>query len=361
MFARLNVSLNGYFLRHPLTGSGQYAVNLSRQLANIAPEKRFDLLPIAPFFGALGRPGKLLWELAGWPRAARRSGAQILHSPYLSVTSSVENHVMTVHDLIGFVLPFYARTPWMRIYNMLARSAVASAALLLADSEFTAGDLTRELGASRDRIRVISLGVDPRLAPASASAIEQLRNQYELPDSFVLYLGGGDRRKSLDTLIRSWFLTPSSQRPLLVMAGHIPCTGTDLFPDYRKIADGLGLRDSVRFIGPVPEPVKPVLISAADAFVFPSRYEGFGLEPLEAMACGTPVICSDRTSLPEVVGDAALLADPDEPREWMELASKVLEDSRKSDRLIKAGRSRAAEFTWEKTARLTLSAYSELL
>ena len=102
-------------------------------------------------------------------------------------------------------------------------------------------------------------------------------------------------------------------------------------------------------------------MSAAAAFVFPSTYEGFGLEPLEAMACGTPVICSDRTSLPEVVGDAALLADPDEPQEWAEGVSSLLGDPRKSRDLVEAGRSRAAEFTWEKTARLTLSAYSELL
>ncbi len=344
-----------------MTGSGQYAVNLSRELRKIAPQRRFDLVPIGPLYRALGRPGKLLWERAGWPSAARRSRAQVLHSPYLSVTSRVDNHVMTVHDLIGFVLPVYAHTPWMRLYNALARSAAANAALLLADSEYTAGDITRVLKVSRDRIRVIPLGVDPRMAPAPQSAVEQLRSQYELTDSFVLYLGSGDRRKSLDTLIRSWFLTPSSQRPLLVMAGQIPCTGSALFPDYQKIADGLGLRDSVRFIGPVAESAKPVLMSAADAFVFPSKYEGFGLEPLEAMACGTPVICSDRTSLPEVVGDAALLADPDEPQEWAERVSSVLGDSQNSKRLIEAGRSRASEFKWGKTARMTLSAYSELL
>jgi alpha-1,3-rhamnosyl/mannosyltransferase len=232
---------------------------------------------------------------------------------------------------------------------------------LLADSEFTAGDITRVFGISRDRIRVIPLGVDPRMAPAPAGAVERLRRQYELTDSFVLYLGSGDTRKSLDTLIRSWFLTPPGRRPLLVMAGYIPCAGSALFPDYQQIADGLGLRDSIRFLGPVAEAVKPVLMSAADAFVCPSRYEGFGLEPLEAMACGTPVICSDRTSLPEVVGDAALLADPDEPHEWAERVSSVLGDSQVSKRLVDAGRTRAANFTWEKTASRTLAAYSELL
>ncbi len=344
-----------------MTGSGQYVVNLGRELKRLAPDDRFDLVPISTFHGALGRPGKLMWELSGWPRAARRSQAQIIHSPYLSATSCKDCHVMTVHDLIGFVLPPYARTPWMRIYNALAKSAAANAALLLADSEHTARDVTRIFGVLRDRVRVVPLGVDPGLAPAPPEAVEQVLSRYELPDSFVLYLGGGDTRKSLDTLMRSWFLTPSGKRPLLVLAGRIPNTGSSLYPDYRKIAAGFGIRDSVRFLGPVAESAKSALMSAAAAFVFPSRYEGFGLEPLEAMACGTPVICSDRTSLPEVVGDAALLSDPDEPHEWAEGVSSLLGDQRKSGDLVEAGRARAAEFTWEKTARLTLSAYSELL
>ena len=361
VFGRLNVSLNGYFLRHPMTGSGQYAVNLGRALKRLAPDDRFDLAPIGAFHKSLGRPGKLMWELSGWPRAARRSQAQIVHSPYLSATSRKDRHVMTVHDLIGFVLRPYARTPWMRIYNALAKSAARNAALLLADSEHTARDITRIFGVSRDRVRVVPLGVDPGLAPAPPEAVEQLRSRYELLDSFVLYLGGGDTRKSLDTLMRSWFLTPPGKRPLLALAGRIPNTGSALFPDYRKVAAGFGIGDSVRFLGPVDESAKAALMSAAAAFVFPSTYEGFGLEPLEAMACGTPVICSDRTSLPEVVGDAAFLADPDEPHEWVEAVSSLLGDPRKSRDLVEAGRARAAEFTWKKTARLTLSAYSELL
>ena len=361
MFGRLNVSLNGYFLRHPMTGSGQYVINLCRELQRVASDDRFDVASIGPFYEALGRPGKLMWELFGWPRAARRSRAQIVHSPYLSATRRDDRHVMTVHDLIGFVLRPYARTPWMKIYNALAKSAARHAALLLADSEHTAQDVNRVFGVSRDRVRVVPLGVDPGLAPAPPEAVEQVRSLYELPDLFVLYLGGGDTRKSLDTLLRGWFLMPRGKRPLLALAGRIPNTGSSLFPDYRKMSSGFGIGDSIRFLGPVAESSKAALMSAADAFVFPSKYEGFGLEPLEAMACGKPVICSDRTSLPEVVGGAALLADPDEPHEWAEGVLSLLTDPQKSRDLIEAGRARAAEFTWERTARLTLSAYSELL
>jgi len=320
-----------------------------------------ELVSVGSFYQGLGRPGKLLWEGLGWPSVARRSHADVLHSPYLSTTMAAENHVMTVHDLIGFVLPDYARTPWMRAYNALARLAATRATLLLADSEFTAGDINRVLGISRDRIRVVPLGVNPRLAPQPQEVVEQFRAQYGLTESFVLYLGSGDKRKGLDVLLKSWFIMPSHRRPLLVLAGHIPCTGSDLFPDYRKLADGLGLQDSVRFLGPVAEAVKPTLISAADAFLFPSFYEGFGLEPLEAMACGTPVICSSRTSMPEVVGDAAILTDPNQPHEWADRVLSLLQDAQMSKRLVKSGLTRSAEFTWEKTARLTMLAYSEVL
>ena len=118
---------------------------------------------------------------------------------------------------------------------------------------------------------------------------------------------------------------------------------------------------SVRFLGPVDDDQKAILLSAADVFVFPSRYEGFGLEPLEAMACGTPVICSDATSLPEVVGEAALLADPDEAQEWSEKIVGVLGDPSLARELSGAGRARAADLTWAKTARSTLRAFVEVL
>ena len=357
----MKVSLNGYFLTYPMTGSGQYVINLSRELANASPRDSFDVVPMSARARRLGRPGKVYWERIGWPRAAGATGAQLIHSPYLSMTKANANHVMTVHDLIGFRLAVYARTRWMRIYNLLAKSAARRASLLIADSQSTAVDLERVFGVPDDRVRVVPLGVGANLAPSSKAAVDDIRTRCELPDSFVLYLGSGDTRKGLDTLIKAFFLLPSHRRPMLVLAGRIPCDGSDLFPDYKKLAVELGVMNSVRFLGPVDDEKKAILLSAADVFVFPSRYEGFGLEPLEAMACGTPVICSDATSLPEVVGDAALLANPDDPHEWSEKIVGVLGDPGLARELSGAGRARAADLTWAKTARSTLRAYAEVL
>ncbi len=357
----MKVSFNGYFLTYPLTGSGQYLINLSRELANASPRDSFDVVPISTGARRLGRPGKVYWERFGWPRAARASGAQIVHSPYLSMTKANANHLMTVHDLIGFRLPAYARTRWMRIYNLLAKSAARRASLLIADSRSTANDLERVFSVPDDRVRVVPLGVAANLMPSSRGAVDDVRARYELPDSFVLYLGSGDTRKGLDTLIKALFLLPARTRPMLILAGNIPCHGSDLFPDYKKLAVELGVMKSVRFLGPVDDDQKAILLSAADVFVFPSRYEGFGLEPLEAMACGTPVICSDATSLPEVVGEAALLADPDEAQEWSEKIVGVLGDPSLARELSGAGRARAADLTWAKTARSTLRAFVEVL
>lgn len=354
------VCLNGYFTEHPQTGSGQYLLHLGRELRRIAPSDTFEAVPRSKPYRALGRLGKVLWEQAGWPRAARRRGADIAHVPYFAPALKCDRQVVTVHDLAGLALPAYAGSLAMKLYNRLAVLAIRRVRLVLTDSEASAAEIQRLLGIATAGIRVIPLGVASAVAPGPEE-VQRIRARYSLPESFALYLGGGDARKNLETIIKAWFLMRSAERPELVLAGRIPCNGNALFPDYRKIAHGLGLSNAVRFIGPVAEGEKAALMSAARVFVFPSRYEGFGLEPLEAMACGVPVVCSNATSLPEVVAGGALLADPDEPAEWAARVLEILADPQTARRLAQAGRERAATLTWERTARATLAAYGEIL
>jgi glycosyltransferase involved in cell wall biosynthesis len=356
----VKVHLNGLFTEHPLTGSGQYLRHLHRALVAAAREDEFTIVPRRGVYARLGRRvGKVLWEQIGFPTAA--VGADLAHVPYLGPPLRGRNDVVTVHDLIGMVLPEYAASPWMRLYNRAVAAAARRARLILADSQATADDVQRLLGIGPERIRVTLLGVDEDLRPAPAAQIADVRDHHGLPERFALYLGSGDVRKNLDVLLRAWALLPAAERIPLVLAGNIPCRGDALFPDYRRLAEQLGVGESIAWLGTVPEAEKATLLSAATVFVFPSRYEGFGLDPLEAMACGTPVICSDATSLPEVVGAAAVLVDPADEKAWAVAVGSVAEGGDHAAELVAAGRARAAELTWRATAELTLNAYRELL
>lgn len=354
------MSLNGYFLQYPLTGSGQYLKHLAESLKQLSPRDEFRIAPYGQGYSCVGRRlGKVLWEQAGFP--AYSATADLRHDPYMASSFLRCADIMTVHDLIGFVVSGYETSAWVRIYNRMAAASVRRARLILADSQATAADLERVLGISENRIRVIPLGVSEHLAPVPTHMETAICDRYNLPARFVLYLGSGDKRKNLDLLLKSWSLMPKVERVPLVLAGDIPCAGTELFPDYRLLARQLDVDSSVIWLGPISEGDKAALLSAAAIFVFPSLYEGFGLEPLEAMACGTPVVCSDATSLPEVVGDAAALVDPLNPSAWASSIHELLTNSVTAAHLSESGLVRAAQMTWNETAVATLAAYRELL
>ncbi len=206
--------------------------------------------------------------------------------------------VLTVHDLIGMLfprnLPPVARFYWSR---WLPRS-IRWADRIIADSEHTRRDICRLMGIADERIAVIPLGVGAEFHPIDDRAqLESVRSQYGLPDQFVLYLGTLEPRKGIDTLIRSYGEIAPHVAHHLVIAGKRGWYTEPLF----ELARELGIEDRVRFTDYIPHDHLPALLNLADLFVFPSRYEGFGLPPLEAMACGTPVITSNASSLPEVV------------------------------------------------------------
>jgi glycosyltransferase involved in cell wall biosynthesis len=183
--------------------------------------------------------------------------------------------------------------------------------------------------------------------------------KYDLPDSYILYLGGYALHKNVTTLLHAYTYVAQAlgnDYPL-VLAGKKPQTISPAFPDYDATIQRLGLNQSVRWIGVVDEEDKPVLYRNAETFVFPSRYEGFGLGPLEAMACGTPVVTSNSSSLPEVVGAAAFAVDAADEREMAgAIIATVVEDSLRAD-LRRLGRQQAALFSWQKTATDTALVY----
>ncbi len=214
------------------------------------------------------------------------------------------------------------------------------------------------MGIPAERIAVIPLGVEPGFRPIhDETFLAALRHKYALPAQVILYVGTLEPRKGLDTLIAAFATLADGFPHDLVIAGKRGWYTEGLF---RQVAQ-LGLGDRVHFTDYVPAEDLPGLLNLAEVFVFPSRYEGFGLPPLEAMACGVPVISSDAASLPEVVGDAGLLVSPGDPAALAAALRRVLLDAALRARLRVEGPERARLFTWDATARRTLQVYEQCL
>jgi glycosyltransferase involved in cell wall biosynthesis len=198
-------------------------------------------------------------------------------------------------------------------------------------------------------------GMKPMPVPLCHGALDK----YQIRRPYLLYVGTIEPRKNLLTLIRAYdeLLRTTTRRPQLVLCGGRGW----LFDDVFKLVEDLKLQDQIRFTGYVDDADLPALYSAAEAFVYPSFYEGFGLPPLEAMACGAPVITSDVSSLPEVVGDAGLTHAPNDARALTEAMAKLLGDETAREHFRREGMKQAAKFSWERAARETQSIYYEVL
>lgn len=382
----MKIGINTLFFRHPASGSGQYLIHLLNALARIDTHHEYILVgpdPLtesvqrqlqAPFArhvqavtGPLGRhPSleKMTWEQWTGPRAARRLGVDVLHVPHFApplVTGSLPT-VVTIHDVIPLRLPLYRASAKARVYSSVVAHAAHHATLVITISEHARQDIIEALHIPETRIRVIYQGVDEDLAPVQdAQTLAEVRARYGLQGRYVFYLGGLDARKNVPQLVRAFARLyhrlgdPTLQ---LLISGNPEKQRGSLFPDPRPVGADLGMNGQIiyRF---VEDADKAALYSGASVFVFPSLYEGFGLDPLEAMACGTPVVCSNRTSLPEVVGDAALTIDPQDLPAMVDAMESVLSNKELSADLQARGLARAQLFTWHRTACQTLAVYEE--
>jgi len=378
--ARMRVAINASFWGEETAGSGQYLHHLVDALLALddAPEvvlasQGTPARPLPP--GATWRslptsvwrrlgenPEKVWLEQVAFPRAAQSAGATVAHVPYFASPRrpSVPT-VVTVHDLIPLVLPGYRSSALVRAYMRLVAAGARRAGLVLTDAQASIAGIVRYLGVPAERVRAIPLAASPAYRPLHGEALDALRARYELPAHYLLYLGGCDLRRNLATLFRALALARRHEPalPTLVLAGALPAADTAFAPDPRRLAAEAGLAEGVRFLGRVPEDDKPALYSGATAFLFPSRYEGFGLTVLEALACGTPAIVADATSLPEVAGPGGLRVPPDDVAGWAEAIVRLATDVELHTRLRAAGLAHAACFSWQRTARQTLAAYRE--
>ena len=376
----MHLAINAWFWDQPTTGSGQTIRQLTPALVEADPELRITLVapswvsqetapppPRVTWFPVAapgGNLGKVWFEQVAFPRACRLAGADLAHVPYFGgpLRPSIPT-VLTVHDLIPMVLPAYRGGPLVRLYTALAAASARNAAYILTDSSASQADVMVQLKNGADNTRVVYLAQAPCYAPATEIEQAAVRAKYALPERFILWLSGFDVRKNVGVLLEAftWMRHALADEYPLVLAGSLPHKDTAFFPDPRRIAAELDLGDVVRFPGRIDEADKPALYSAATVFVFPSRYEGFGLPVLEAMACGTPVVTSDAASLPEVAGSAAFCLNPDDTRGFAAAVISLCSDPELHQTMRQAGLAQAARFSWRKTAIETLAVYRQVL
>lgn len=271
--------------------------------------------------------------------------------------------LVTVHDLSFLRLPECFPDGLRRYLETAVPRAVRRADHVVADSHNTRRDLIDLLGAPGDKISVIHAGVESRFRPmtnaADGETLAAVRRKYALPEQFILSVGTLQPRKNLTRLVEA-FARLNSQLAtrdfdLVIVGGK-----GWLYEEIFKTVEALDLERRVHFCGFADDADLPALYNLADLFVFPSLYEGFGLPPLEAMACSTPVVCSEASSLPEVVGDAALMVDPWDVTGLAEAMRRAIEDETLRASLATRGLARAARFTWSRAAQELLSIYQEL-
>ncbi|KPL25508.1 MAG: hypothetical protein AMJ93_00175 [Anaerolineae bacterium SM23_84] len=382
----MRVGFNALFLGQEATGSGQYTRHLLKALAqqngrneyllyqldkpgsskkpslwNTLPSLKAHVLH-TPFARRLENLDKLWFEQVAFPHACRGALVDLCHVPYFAspICPTVPT-VVTVHDLIPMLLPVYRGSLAVRLYTRLVAQAAKRAMLIITDSLHSKEDIVRHLSVPAERVQVIYLAANPACRPVCDEAVlAAVRRKYGLPDRYVLYLGGFDQRKNLSTLFAAYARVTQSEggdTAPLVIAGRLPEADTPLYSDPRRAAREQGVEESVVFTGWVEEDDKPALYSGAMFFVFLSLYEGFGLEPLEAMSCGTPVLAADAASLPEIVGRGGLLVPPTDVDRVVEGMLTLLQDPRVRRQLQENALAQAAKFDWRRTAEQTLHAY----
>ncbi len=371
------------FWSQPTVGSGQYLHHLVSVLARNPAGHRFVLviprftmaqppsvpgcqviMMSTPFDRRHENLAKLWFEQIALVQISRRLRVDLIHVPYFgSPFRSATPVVATIHDLIPLLLPAYKGNRGVQAYMRLAAASAKRAAHVIADSEWTRRDIIRHLRIPPDRITVTYLAASDQYAPRDQEALAEVCARLRLRRPYVYYVGGFDARKNVEMVVRAFAKATQEWdvRPQLVIAGRQPVGDDELFPDINRTILETGVAADVALIGPVTAEDSAALMAGCSAFVFPSRYEGFGLSPLEAMQCGAPVLASSTSSVGEVVAEGGLLIHPDDLHGWADALRLVLTDESFARDLRRRGRERATRFSWARTAAQTLAVYDQAI
>ena len=296
------------------------------------------------------------------PVALARAGVDLFHAPHYVVSPlTTVPYVVTIHDCIHLRFPQYLPNRTGRVYaRTVMKMAARRARRVLTVSQASKEDILHFLGVPDSKVEVIYNAIDERIAtPPSQDEITRVCQRFQLTSPYVLYTGNIKPHKNVDRLIEAYSILRRrgfEQLKLVIIGDDI-----SKYPNLRRLVHRFQLHQHVRFFGFVPEATLAVLYRMAAMFVFPSLCEGFGLPPLEAMAAGTPVVTSNVSSLPEVVGDAALLVDPMDAGAIAHAMARLLEDDDLRRDLIQRGYERARSFSWARSAARVREVYGEVL
>ncbi len=367
----MRIAIDAHSVGTGLGGNESYATNLIEALAEIdtandytiyvtkaAAHERFEnrwpnftVRSTRPHTPLIRIPLSLSREL-------RRNPVDVLHVQFTAPPFAPCPLVVSIHDLSFEHLPQTFKHRSRVQLRMTVRQSAREADQILTLSEFVRSDVIKTYRINGDKVTAVPLAAPGKFAPVEdPKELQRIKQKYGIDGDYILTVGAIQPRKNLPRLLAAYSVLrrsqPDAKLPKLVLVGKLAW----LYDDTLRAITQLGLTDSVTLTGYVPEEDLPALYSAALCFVYPSYFEGFGLPPLEAMKCGAPTIVGNRTSLPEVVGDAAILVDPFEVTEIASAISRVVTDSGLRASLQAAGLQRAKLFDWRDSARKTLAVY----
>lgn len=374
----MHIAINAHLLAHTRSfrraGVSHYIEQLLLHLGAIDTSNRYTIYTTRGIdAAALGLPPnftiqpsrfptinprvRIPWEQLYAPLLLKTNGADLFHgvlnvAPYHSPVPTI----ITIHDLAFIRFPQTFRAHNRTYLDLATRTSARRARCILTVSEHTRREVVDILGVPAERVIVTYDAARAHFQPPDPHHLAQFRQRKGLPDQFVLYVGTLEPRKNLTTLLEAYsHIVRESNVPLIVGGGK-----GWLYESVFKRLEALGLRDHVQFVGYLEEEELPLWYAAATVFVFPSIYEGFGMPPLEAMACGTPVVTSNSSSLPEVVGDAGLMVPPTDAQALATAILRVLQNDDLRESLHRRGLQRARSFSWQKTAEITRKAYEQV-
>lgn len=360
----MRIAIDARTLTSPKTGDRTVTLGFIKGLAELQGAAGLELalvsqepiaetlLPQGQFLRHVApRPGGYRWMLQAFPRALAQLRADVALIQYMGPLSAPCPIVTTIHDTVWRTMP--GTFPWKDrlVLNAFLPGTIRRAAAITTGSEFARSEILRNFPAAAGKTHVVPYAVDEGFRRVTDEVrLSELRRKYALPERFILSVGVLQPRKNIEGLIHAYAMLPENLREQysLVITGKRGWLDAALPHLAQKAGSG------IVFTGYVDDGELPALYSLASCFAYPSFYEGFGLPPLEAMACGTPVVTSTAASLPEVTGGAALLVDPADTAALSAALAEILTDPAKCDELVEAGLRRAAEFSWINSARQLL-------
>src|SRR5438128_3803970 len=375
----MRIGLDGFPLLVPRTGVGHYTFELARALALLAPSDQFELVAPGPFPGSiiedirLACPDNLRaftveansirrrrWWAVGLPLYLRKASLDFFHGTNYEVPLwSKRRSVLTIHDLSILLHADTHRADLARRARRRLPLMTRSASRIITATECVRREISEHLHVKLDRVTVTPYAPRSGFQVVSAEQANHTKQRLGIEDEFILFVGTVEPRKNLLALVRAFdqILRQRSRRPQLVVVGAEGWLTDELFAFIKESS----ISDRLRLTGYLDDDDLRALYSSCTVFVYPSIYEGFGLPPLEAMACGAPVIAGNIATFQETLGSAAELVEPNDVEALARSMVEILDDEDRRRTLSRRGLEQAAKFSWERTARLTLEVYREVL